>query len=493
MGLDSPSYRSPGGAPESGPVNGGMRPLLVSLFGLTELYRAVAGNLPPDVAEPCWITTDEYWTEYLVSSGVDRRRILQLIYSPRHFLDENIRAALIRQIAECEKQSGLTVNSALMMDRFLAERPRKNINDYVVLYYRDIKRFLEDNRITHVFAEPTNFNDLMLYMICRELGIAYISPRDMRYPPRRVVFFDGFLQERILPIPNGEATISGRELLESFAAGRPRPYYFDKLNRRRIVYPGKIARSAYRRLRLRGVVSGSSLTHYDAWGRTKLTLRRAVNSFYMRRLCKYDDVHDLRGRTAFYGLHVQPENSIDVLGPFVSDQLKLIKDIRRSLPFDTTLIVKEHPNFLGMKGPAFFRDLRKIPNVRLIRHDIPTFDLYDRVDLVLTVSGTIAYEAGMLGIPAITFSPMYFGGLSSVRYCRSTEDLPILASDMMDNFSRDYDADCQFMESMLRYSHDGYWTDPLFDRSVLDPENIQKLTRAFAALLQSWSLSTPSA
>ena len=156
MGLDSPSYRSPGGAPESGPANGGMRPLLVSLFGLTELYRAVAGNLPPDVAEPCWITTDEYWTEYLVSSGVDRRRILQLIYSPRHFLDENIRAALIRQIAECEKQSGLTVNSALMMDRFLAERPRKNINDYVVLYYRDIKRFLEDNRITHVFAIPSS-------------------------------------------------------------------------------------------------------------------------------------------------------------------------------------------------------------------------------------------------------------------------------------------------------------------------------------------------
>jgi len=259
------------------------------------------------------------------------------------------------------------------------------------------------------------------------------------------------------------------------------------------VYPGKIAKAALRRLRLRNVVSGNSLTHYDAWGRTKLTAHRAINSFYMRHLCRYSDLDDIDGRIAFYGLHVQPENSIDVLGAYVSDQLKLIKDIRRSLPFDTTLVVKEHPNFLGMKKPGFFRELRNVPNVRLIRHDVPTFDLYDRVDLVLTVSGTTAYEAGMLGIPAITFSPMYFGGLSSVRYCSSVSDLKDMAADLMDNFSRDYDADCRFMETLLENSHDAYWTDPLFDSGVLDPENIEKLAGAFAALIESWSLSTQSA
>lgn len=488
MGTDSRPYRPPGGA-----GNNGRRILFASLFGLTELYRAVSRKLPTDIADVRWITTNEYWTEFLVADGVDRKRILQLIYSPEDFLDNETKSRLIREIAASEKRCDLTVNAALMMDRFLTERPRKSINDYVVRYYHDMKRFLTENGITHVFAEPTNCNDLLLYLLCREMGIAYISPRDIRYPPKRLVFFDGYLQERILPVRNGGAHASGREILESFAARRPRPYYFDKLNGRRVVYPGKIAQSALRRLRLRSVVSGHSLTHYDAWGRTKLTVRRAVNSFYMRRLCRYDDPADITGRVAFYGLHVQPENSIDVLGAYVSDQLKLIKDIRRSLPFDTTLVVKEHPNFLGMKSPAFFRDLRKIPNVRLIRHDIPTFDLYDRVDLVLTVSGTSAYEAGMLGLPAITFSPMFFGGLSSVRYCRSVTELKDLAAGLMDNFSRDYDADCRFMESLLEISHDAYWTDPLFDRSVLDPQNIEKIAGAFTALLESWSLSTQSA
>jgi hypothetical protein len=488
MGMDSRSYRPSGDA-----GNNGRRIVFASLFGLTELYRAISRMLPPEIPDVCWITTNEYWTEYLVADGVERKRILQLVYSPEDFFDQETKARLIREIAECERQGDLTVNAALIMDRFLAERPRNNINDFVVRYYHDMKRFLIENAITHVFAEPTNCNDLLLYMLCRELGIVYISPRDMRYPPKRLVFFDGYLQERILPVRGGGASLNGREILESFSSRRPRPYYFDKLNGRRVVYPGKIAKAAYRRLRLRGVVSGHSLTHYDAWGRTKLTIRRAVNSFYMRHLCHYDDVHDITGRIAFYGLHVQPENSIDVLGAYVSDQLKLIKDIRRALPFDTTLVVKEHPNFLGMKSPGFFRELRRLPNVRLIRHDVPTFDLYDRVDLVLTVSGTIAYEAGMLGIPAITFSPMFFGGLSSVRYCSSVTELKDLAADLMDNFSRDDDADCRFMESLLEHSHDAYWTDPLFDRSVLDPENIEKLAGAFTALIESWSLSTQSA
>jgi len=493
MGTNAPRNMSPGPEPENDPRNDKRRIVFVSLFGLTELYLAVAGKLPKEHVSVFWITTNEFWTRYLISRGTERSHILQLVYSPDDFLDDDTKAALTRDIVEGERESGLPVNRILLMDRFLREHPRENVNEYVYLYYRDIRRFLRDNGITHVFAEPTNINDLLTYMVCRELKISYISPRDMRYPPRRLVFFDGYLQDRILPVSGGASAANGHNILESFADRKPTPYYFEKLNSQRVIYPHKIARAAVRRMRLRGIVSGRSLTHYDAWGRAKLTARRAANTFYLKHLCRYGDAKTRRGRLAFYGLHVQPENSIDVLGPYVDDQLKLVKDIRRSLPFDFTLLVKEHPNFLGMKPIRFFRQLRRIPNVTLIRHDVPTFDLYDRVDLVLTVSGTAAYEAGMLGVPAVTFSPMYFGGLSSVAHCPDIRELTGVIEDLLDKFERDYDADCRFMETLLRYSHDAYWTDPLFDRSVLDPQNIHKITGAFMALLQSWSLSTLSA
>ena len=457
--------------------------LFVSLFGLTELYLGIAKNMAAAGTRVHWISTNEYYTEYLVSNGVDRADILQLIYRSPDFLDAAAVEVLTHDITRCEEKNDLTVNQVLLMDRFISERPRPDINEFICLYYRDIKRFLLDKAVTHVFAEPTNISDLVLYMICRELGVRYVSPRDMRYPPRRVVFFDGYNQEQVMPIGNGADRIDGRSLLDAFARRRPTPYYFDRLNRQRIIHPGKIARAAVRRLRLRKIVSGDSLTHYDIRGRIKLTVRRAVNSFYLRRLCRYDDADKITGKLAFYPLHVQPENSIDVLGPYVNDQLKLIKDIRRALPFDTTLVVKEHPNFLGMKSVGFFRELKRVPNVSLIRHDVSAFDLYRKVNLVLTVSGTAAYEAGLLGIPAVTFSPMYFGGLSSVFYISHPSQLKEHAPRLLNGFRRDFEADCRFMESLVGCSREGYWTDPLFDRSVLDPDNIDKLANAFVALL----------
>jgi hypothetical protein len=456
--------------------------LFVSLFGLTELYREISRGLEAEGFRIHWITTNEYWTEYLVADGVARHNILQLIYSPSDFPGEAEQNAIKSEITRCESLCDLSINQTLLMDRFLAEKSRDKINHYIYLYYRDIKRFLREKQIGCVFAEPTNANDLITYMICRESGIDFISPRDMRYPPKRLVFFEGFTQERILPRPGGRCDIDGKDLIDDFAGRRPTPYYFDRLNRMRVIHPGRIARSAANRLKTRGLISGRSLTHYSVRGRIRLTAGRALRSFYMRNICRYTDPDSLKGPLAFYGLHVQPENSIDVLGSYVSDQLKLIKDIRRALPFDTTLIVKEHPNFLGMKSLRFFRELKRIPNVKLIRHDVSTFDIYRLANLVLTVSGTAAYEAGLLGIPAVTFSPMYFGGLSSVIYCPDPSQLKDQARRLLNGFERRFDDDCAFMESLMRLSYDAYWTDPFFDRRVLNPDNVNKLTRAFSVI-----------
>ncbi len=457
--------------------------VFVSLFGLTELYWEIAQQLQAENIRIFWITTNEFWTRFLVVNGVSRDNILQLIYDPSDFLDEAASAVLRKEITRCESTSDLSINQVLLMDRFLGEKPRADINEYIYIYYSEIKRFLQEKKVSRVFAEPTNANDLITYMICRELGISYISPRDMRYPPKRLVFFDGYQQEEILHRPDKPDGIDGSELIEKFAQKKPTPYYFDKLNRMKIVYPGKIARSAIKRMKLKRLVTGRSLTHYDAWGRIKLTTGRTRNSFYMRHLCRYSRFDSLQGRLAFFGLHVQPENSIDVLGSYVSDQLKLIKDIRRALPFDVTLVIKEHPNCLGMRNPKFFRELRKIPNVKLVRHDISTFELYRKVSLVLTVSGTVAYEAGLLGIPAVTFSPMYFGGLSSVQYCADLAGLKDLASRLLDGFERDVEADSAFMTSLAAKSYDAYWADPYFDDTVLESDNIDKLSQAFKILL----------
>jgi hypothetical protein len=455
----------------------------VSLFGLTELYQAIGKGLTAEGHCIFWITTNQHWTYRLVNEGATRERILELVYTPSDFLDDDTKGRIKQELGRCEAGCDLTVNQCLLMDRFLTERPVPRINEYVYLYYRDLKRFFSKNKIDYVFAEPTNLNDMLAYMICRELGIKYRSPRDMRFPSGRTVFFKGYRQEEIVPRRYPDTTINGRDLIDEYADRQSAPSYFDRFKNEPVVQPGRIMRAVKRRLGMVKTLKQPSLTHYGIWGRIKLVASRSARAFYMRRLCKYDRLESIEGKIAYYGLHVQPENAVDVLGSYFSDQLKLIKDLRRALPSDTCLVVKEHPTFLGQRSVRFFREVKRLPNVRLVDHRESSFDIYRRADLVLTISGTIAYEAGLLGVPAVTFSRMYFDSLSSVHYCSDITRLKALVEQIRTSEGRDLDADYKVVTELVGNSYPAWWSDPFFGRSSLSDENITNLTRAFLGLL----------
>jgi hypothetical protein len=456
-----------------------------SIFDLTEVFYAIAEGLTEAGHEIFWITTDHYWAKWLQEKNVDQSNILELAYSDSDYLDSTAQKTLLAEIVKSEANADLTANQSLLMDQFVEYKNRSDINEFVYLYYRDIKRFLTDKQVTDLVAEPTNTNEMITYMVCRELGIRFISPRDLRYPGNRVIFFDNHLQGAPLPRRDDDAAICGKDLIDEFASNKPTPFYFEKHNRTPVIEPKTVMNSLKNRIARSKVIRQTNLTHHDLGGRIKLTLKRSFNSRYMKHICRYDNLDDIKGRVAFYGLHVQPESSIDVLGSYFSDQLKLTKDIRRALPFDTTLVVKEHPNFLGIKNIGFFRSLRRIPNTKLLRHDVSAFDIYNRSDIVFTVSGTTAYEAGMLGIPAVTFSEMYFDGLSSVHYCSDLTKLRQLVFHLLDGFKRDYKADCTFMEKIVKDSYDSFWTDPLSDPRVMEPNNIKKLRTAFLKVMSN--------
>ncbi|MCK5126023.1 MAG: hypothetical protein KAR42_07190 [candidate division Zixibacteria bacterium] len=459
------------------------RIVFVSIFDLTRVFWAIAEGLISAGHTVFWITTNEYWTSWLIERGVSRNDIQQLVYSNSDFLSLEEKRNLNSEIIESEANAGVTFNQALMMDQFVTTKNKSDINEYLYLYYRDIKRFLIDKNPTHLFAEPTNCNEMITYMVCKELDIKFISPRDIRYPAKHMAFFDSYLQKNQLPLPHKNSDSNGQELIEAFANNKPTPHYFKKNSAIKALRVSKLIGSMRNRISRRFIESGNGLTHHDLSGRISLALKQTFNSFYMKHLCRYDKLEDITNRVAFFALHVQPEASIDVLGSFYSDQIKLIKDIRRSLPFDTTLIVKEHPNFLGIKNLSFFRKLRRIPNVKQIKFDVSTFDVYQKTDIIFTVSGTVGYEGGMLGIPVITFCPMYFGGLSSVHLCEDVTKIQPLAKKLLNGFKRNYEVDYQFMESLVKKSYPAFWSDPISNPDVLSNENINSLLTAFLKVI----------
>lgn len=457
----------------------GKRLLFLSIFDHTMLFQALADRLAEHGHRTFWITTDSKWTGWLVSRNVARADILELIHVPSSAESQPDDQALLQAIAECERSGDLTMNQVLAMDRFARHLPEDEANAWLRRYFRDIRQFLSDKRIDIVFGEPTNANELVTCMICRELGIPFLAPRDMRFPLGRLIFTAGHLPQTLVGGCGYGAPDEVSRLLGELAARRTTPYYFDRLRRSNVVNWRQIKRAAKNRLGRITAGHRHGLAYHRLTSRLRTTARRMVNGLYLRRIMRYDNLGDIANRIAFYPLHVQPEASIDVCGSYVSDQLKLIRDFRRALPFNMTLVVKEHPNFLGLKGRSFFRELRKIPNVRLISHELSNFDVYRRAALVLTVSGTPAYEAAMLGIPAITMAPMFFGDFSMIRYCDNVSRLKEIVEDLMISRGRNYFHDCRVMTRLLERSYAGYWTDPVFDSSVLNDGNLAELTAAF--------------
>ena len=459
------------------------RVVFVSIFDLTRVFYEIAASLADAGHSVFWITTHEVWTHWLLNNGVSRDDIQELVYSPDNFIGETEKQALLEQIVPSEHQADLTVNQGILVDQFIRRKNKPNINEYMYLYYRAIKSFLTAKQATHVVAEPTNSNEMITYMICRELGIQFLSPRDIRYPAQRLIFFDSYRQENAIPNTDAAEGINGRALIEAFAENKPAPYYFSKHNKAKTLDPHKFASTVKNRTSRKSITSGNSLTHHEFSSRLKLTLARVYNGYYLKHLCRYDKLDAIPGRLAFYGLHVQPEASIDVLGAYFSDQLKLIKDIRRALPMDTTLAVKEHPNFLGLKPISFFKELRRIPNVALLKHDVSTFEIYKRASILFTVSGTLGYEGGLLGIPVVTFCPMYFNGLSSVRLCTDMTKLRGIVYSLLHGFKRDFEADCRFVENLVGQSYPAFWSDPVNYPNVMDEENVAKLQAAFLDII----------
>ena len=112
---------------------------------------------------------------------------------------------------------------------------------------------------------------------------------------------------------------------------------------------------------------------------------------------------------ALFLLQKQPESSVDVIGSPFTNQYEVIRALTRLLPFGWEMWVKEHPNAIGDRSVAYYRELKRLPGLRLIDPFADTHGLLSCAALTISISGTASLEAALLGKPAITIAEMYFG------------------------------------------------------------------------------------
>lgn len=127
-----------------------------------------------------------------------------------------------------------------------------------------------------------------------------------------------------------------------------------------------------------------------------------------------------------FGLHMQPESSIDVWAPFFSNQMWVIELLSRSIPPSHKLLVKIHKSDTANYSRERLEEMCAFPGVELVHPFADTRSFIENSDVVIAIQGTMGLEAALLGKPVIALDDSPFVGFPSVSRMPEIADLPTL-------------------------------------------------------------------
>ncbi len=117
----------------------------------------------------------------------------------------------------------------------------------------------------------------------------------------------------------------------------------------------------------------------------------------------------------YFPLHFEPERTTNPDGDRFHDQILAIISLRKLVPSNISIYVKEHPSqiIIGSKGsrgrsPMFYNVLRNISGVKLISHKENSFKLLKNSIFSATITGSVAIESSVIGKKSIIFGSTWY-------------------------------------------------------------------------------------
>jgi len=174
-------------------------------------------------------------------------------------------------------------------------------------------------------------------------------------------------------------------------------------------------------------------THYTYYGRTKFAvLKENVSSIIQKKrrqsFINKNLTYDIENKKQiiYFPLQIEPERSLLIQAPNYTDQIKVIRNIVKSLPQEYELYVKEHPAsvFREWRSLHDYKKIMELPNVKLIHPSVRSEDLIKKSSLIITISSTTGLEAALYNKPSIIFADLDYSILPSVHKIKSIDELP---------------------------------------------------------------------
>lgn len=434
-----------------------------------------------------WLCPNRRWTRWLLNHGVEAAKVLDITRYADEWVGPNADTDAARAyLSELERRSRRRIYDLIKSDHLLARRDTDYAIRYLATCARRVREFMDANGIELVSGELTWAFEQIIGEVCEYMGATFARPVDVRIPNDRMVFMRSPLETEIIELggpPTSADYEQARALLKEYRE-RPRRPRTANINLTSLQFKTDRLKLLTRHL---VELIGDS---YDETSRRPLGLiadhsAQFARAQFMSRFGPFEKAPDKPARPfVLFALHMQPEVTIDVMGSPFCNQVETIQALARTLPLSHDLYVKEHYVALGRRAPGVYRGLRAIPGVKLIDPFAQTFELIKQAALVVTMTGTVGYEASLLRKPAVTMAPTVFSPLVITDhfnpYVDSLKDL--LAELAAGKHQKSDEEIVAFLAWLLAQSLPGSVGDELWQPYTMAPEYIDQVARGFLTL-----------
>ena len=165
----------------------------------------------------------------------------------------------------------------------------------------------------------------------------------------------------------------------------------------------------------------------------------------------------------FVALNYQPEKTTSPLGGVFVDQLLMVETLSAATPAEWKIFVKDHPSqFVSSyarygekaRSKKFYKKLANIPKVKIISLQDEPFQYIDNAIAVATVTGTVAWEAVVRGVPALIFGHPWFKNCEGVFYTPNIKAVGDVIKKLQKGYSVDLSSVKTFADVVEKESFD---------------------------------------
>ncbi|HSY08591.1 MAG TPA: hypothetical protein VK820_08675 [Steroidobacteraceae bacterium] len=358
-----------------------------------------------------------------------------------YFFRDDMRACMPppdRDLLESlERKDVPTIHNMIMGDRVVSKLRYEDALAYGTFLARRLIEIYREIKPSVVIGDFDALHSSLALAVARQLNIPWFALHFTTIPSGQVAFCANLSPaSTVLLEPERRQDLRGRaqEVLRNFETGKARaPAYLPpELLSPAFMFthvPSQL-RSVLQVLRRRKLRAHRKYSDYRNSYRLSSLFQEAYR--LRKNLLNIGRQKDLLltpppdMRYAFFGLHMQPESSIDVFAYFFSNQFRIIELIARSLPPTHALLVKLHKSDVPNYSPAYLARLSQFPSVRVVAPHSDALQFIRKADLVVGIQGTIGLEAALLGKPVIMFGDSPIKVFPNVATFGKAIDLPAL-------------------------------------------------------------------